>query len=236
MDYGLFNGRTDINVCGCTRGFTDTVRESALKVDSSRKKSLAAPGNRTCVGSVPFRCSTNWATSPTLGGGRGLPPVPEFEPTTFWSKGLPSPLGHVAFFGQLDMVNSKDQFKTRNYSSGILSYAFIIPKWCISLIDTTVFGHVPYGWFLSAGFHVIILESVLIPYWRVWLWCEGWGTAINCCARERFISLTHPLIGKGLKADSMEAHRYGIWRLQLMEEQKEDTFKFLTFNRNNNKN
>ena len=28
------------------------------------EKSLAAPGNRNCVGSVPVRCSTNWATSP----------------------------------------------------------------------------------------------------------------------------------------------------------------------------
>ena len=30
------------------------------------EKSLAAQRNRTCVGSVPVRCSTNWATSPSL--------------------------------------------------------------------------------------------------------------------------------------------------------------------------
>ena len=66
MDYGIFNVRTDVNVCDCTRGCTDTVRESTLKVVSGRKKSLAAPGNRTCVGSVPVRCCTNWATSPRL--------------------------------------------------------------------------------------------------------------------------------------------------------------------------
>ena len=29
--------RTDVNACDCTRGCTDTVRESALKVDSGRK-------------------------------------------------------------------------------------------------------------------------------------------------------------------------------------------------------
>ena len=29
--------RTDVNACDCTRGCTDTVRESALKVDSRRK-------------------------------------------------------------------------------------------------------------------------------------------------------------------------------------------------------
>ena len=37
MDYGIFNVHTDINACDCTRGCTDTVRESALKVDCRRK-------------------------------------------------------------------------------------------------------------------------------------------------------------------------------------------------------
>ena len=37
MDYRIFNVRTDVNACDCTRGCTDTVRESALKVDSGRK-------------------------------------------------------------------------------------------------------------------------------------------------------------------------------------------------------
>ena len=37
MDYGVFNVRTDINGCDYTRGCTDTVKESALKVDSGRK-------------------------------------------------------------------------------------------------------------------------------------------------------------------------------------------------------
>ena len=66
MDYGIFNVRTDVNACDCTQGFTDTVRESALIFDLG-EKSLAAPGNRTCVGNVPVRCSTNWSTSPPLG-------------------------------------------------------------------------------------------------------------------------------------------------------------------------
>ena len=30
------------------------------------KNPLLAPGNRTCVGSVPVRCSTNWATFPSI--------------------------------------------------------------------------------------------------------------------------------------------------------------------------
>ena len=34
---GVFNIRTDDNACDCTRGFTDTVKESALKVDCGRK-------------------------------------------------------------------------------------------------------------------------------------------------------------------------------------------------------
>ena len=37
INYGIFNVRTDVNACDCTRGCTDTSRESALKVDSGRK-------------------------------------------------------------------------------------------------------------------------------------------------------------------------------------------------------
>ena len=37
MDYRIFNVRTDVNACDYTRVCTDTVRESALKVDSERK-------------------------------------------------------------------------------------------------------------------------------------------------------------------------------------------------------
>ena len=60
MDDGIFNVGTDVNAYDCTRRCTDTVRESAPKVDSGReKKKLAAPGNRTCVGNVPVRCCTN---------------------------------------------------------------------------------------------------------------------------------------------------------------------------------
>ena len=33
MDYRICNVRTDVNVCNCTLGYTDTVRESALKDD-----------------------------------------------------------------------------------------------------------------------------------------------------------------------------------------------------------
>ena len=37
MNYGIFNMRTDVNACNCTRGCSETVRESALNVDSLRK-------------------------------------------------------------------------------------------------------------------------------------------------------------------------------------------------------
>ena len=37
MDYGIFNMCTDVNACDCAQGCTDTIRESALKVDSGRK-------------------------------------------------------------------------------------------------------------------------------------------------------------------------------------------------------
>ena len=59
MDYGIFNVHTDVNACECTLGCADTVRESALKIDSGEGKSLAAPGNRTCVNGVPAWRSTN---------------------------------------------------------------------------------------------------------------------------------------------------------------------------------
>ena len=58
MDYGIFNVRTDVNACDCTRECTDTVRESALKVDPGRKI-LCRSGNRTCVSGVPVRCLTS---------------------------------------------------------------------------------------------------------------------------------------------------------------------------------
>ena len=59
MNYRIFNVRTDVNACGCTRrGCTDTVRESALKVDSWRKK--------PSLSGVPVRRWTSWATSPPL--------------------------------------------------------------------------------------------------------------------------------------------------------------------------
>ena len=37
MDCRIFNVRTDVNACSCTWGCMDTIRESALKVDSGRK-------------------------------------------------------------------------------------------------------------------------------------------------------------------------------------------------------
>ena len=66
FDCGFFNVRTDVNACNCTQGWTDTVRKSALKRDSrEKKKKLAAPGNRTCVGGVPVRCSNQLSYIPT---------------------------------------------------------------------------------------------------------------------------------------------------------------------------
>ena len=59
MDYGIFNVRTNVNAYDCTQRGIDTARESALKVDCGRKnnnKNFDAPGNGTCVCSVPVRC------------------------------------------------------------------------------------------------------------------------------------------------------------------------------------
>ena len=40
MDYRVLNVRTDVNACDCTQGCTDTVRESAPKVDWEKKKKV----------------------------------------------------------------------------------------------------------------------------------------------------------------------------------------------------
>ena len=37
MVYEIFNVRTDVNACDCAQEYTDTVSESALKVDTGRK-------------------------------------------------------------------------------------------------------------------------------------------------------------------------------------------------------
>ena len=37
MNCEIFNMYADVNACDCTPGYTDTARESALKVDSRRK-------------------------------------------------------------------------------------------------------------------------------------------------------------------------------------------------------
>ena len=63
MDHGIFNVRTDVNACDCTQGAWASWESLHWKLTLERK-SLAAPGNRTCVGGVLARCSTNWATSP----------------------------------------------------------------------------------------------------------------------------------------------------------------------------
>ena len=44
MDYGIFNVRTDVNACDCTRGCTDTLKEPAMKVTSGRKNPLPRRG------------------------------------------------------------------------------------------------------------------------------------------------------------------------------------------------
>ena len=74
MDYGIFNVRTDIKACDCTRGCTDIVRESALKVDWE-KNPLPPRGIEPTSGacrsdalpkSLRVCGRTNWAVSPWI--------------------------------------------------------------------------------------------------------------------------------------------------------------------------
>ena len=53
MDYRIFDVRTDVNACSCTLGWTNTVRESALKVHPGRKISCSTGElnlRRRCAG------------------------------------------------------------------------------------------------------------------------------------------------------------------------------------------
>ena len=60
MDDDIFNVRTDINACDCTRGCRDTVEESALKVDSGRKipcRTGESNLRRRCTGPTLYQLS-----------------------------------------------------------------------------------------------------------------------------------------------------------------------------------
>ena len=65
IDYRIHVERTDVHTRNCTRGCTDVVKSLHWK-SALGEKSLAAPGNRTCVSGVPVGRSSNWATSPPL--------------------------------------------------------------------------------------------------------------------------------------------------------------------------
>ena len=60
MDCRIFNVRTDVNACDCTRGCADTVRESALKVDSGGKlpcRNGESNTSRRCAGPTFYQLS-----------------------------------------------------------------------------------------------------------------------------------------------------------------------------------
>ena len=65
MDYRIFNVRTDINACDCTRGCMDTRKRRFHWKFTLLEKSLAAPGNRTCVSGVTVRCCNQLSCIPT---------------------------------------------------------------------------------------------------------------------------------------------------------------------------
>ena len=88
----IFIVHTGVNACNCTQGYKDTVRESALKVDSGRK-SLAALGNRICVSSVTVHCSNqlSYIQSPMVGACSSksptpIPPCMWTSHSSWWSK------------------------------------------------------------------------------------------------------------------------------------------------------
>ena len=65
MVYGIFNVRKDVNECDCTRGCTDTVRESALKVDSGEKfRHRSGESNLCRQRAGPMLYHLSWITTP----------------------------------------------------------------------------------------------------------------------------------------------------------------------------
>ena len=44
MDYRIFNVRTDVNACDCTRGCTDTLRQRAGKSERERERERERDG------------------------------------------------------------------------------------------------------------------------------------------------------------------------------------------------
>ena len=64
MHYGIFNVRTYVNVCDCTRGCSDTVKRVCTESWLWKKNPL--PHRE--IEPAFVRCSTNWATSTPLTG------------------------------------------------------------------------------------------------------------------------------------------------------------------------
>ena len=63
-DYRIFIVCTDVNACDCTRRCTDTVRESALKVGSGKKKIPRRAGESNCFSGETVRCSNQLSYIP----------------------------------------------------------------------------------------------------------------------------------------------------------------------------
>ena len=61
---GIFNMGTDINACDCARRLCRHCKRVWTKKLNLGERSLAAPGNRTCLSSMAVWSLTNWATSP----------------------------------------------------------------------------------------------------------------------------------------------------------------------------
>ena len=60
MDHRIFNVRTDVNAYDCTRGCTDTARESALKIESKTKIPCRTGEPNLCqrrAGPTPYQLS-----------------------------------------------------------------------------------------------------------------------------------------------------------------------------------
>ena len=73
MNYWIFNVRTDVNARDCSRGCTDTVRISAMKVDSGRKISRRSGElNLPQRGAGPTLYQLNYIPTPLMLGNNSV--------------------------------------------------------------------------------------------------------------------------------------------------------------------
>ena len=168
---GIFNVRTDGDASDCTiahGGCTDTVRQSALKVDSGRKNPLPHRGTRTCfsiASGFSVGRSTDWAIPAIPALSSLTPSLPQPEKFPGWRKhGCFSVLDHLPLLLYIIMKvishtseKNKKQKTTTERLNG--------------------FSH--FHWSFSSDIMVNCELRALMSYGRCELWALCWAQGVD---------------------------------------------------------